>query len=103
MSIFMASSSQTVSVEVAELLGNDHWRLDVSLNTNTSQGETVNAAMDEASPANIKALVDKARDLIDKESERIEHLAKVLAEPKAPLAPKDRLPAKGILAQGPAA
>ncbi len=103
MSIFMASSSQTVSVEVAELLGNDHWRLDVSLTTNTSAGETVNAAMDEASPANIKALVDKARDMIDNERERIERLAKVLAKPKAPVEPRNRLPAKGILTSEPAA
>jgi uncharacterized protein len=100
MSIFMAGSSQTVSVEVSEFLGNDHWRFDVPLITNTTQGETVNTAMDEASPANIQALVDKARDLVDSERENIERLAEVLAAPKAAVEPKDRLPPKGIF--GPA-
>lgn len=99
----MASSSQTVAVEVAELLGSDHWRLDVSLTTNTTEGEVVNAAIDEASPANIRAMVDKARDLIDRERKSIERLARMLAQPKAPAEPKDRLPAKGIMAPGPAA
>jgi len=84
MSIFQDGSSQTVSVETAELLGDDyHWRLDVSLTTITPEGETVNASMDDASAANIKALEDKAKQLIDGEHERIEALAKVLAEPKA--------------------
>jgi patatin-like phospholipase/acyl hydrolase len=101
MSIFMASSSQTVSVEVAEFLGNDHWRLDVSLTTSTTEGETVNAAMDEATPANIHALVDKARELIEVERERIERLAELLSRPKAKVEPKGKLPPKGILAPGP--
>jgi len=60
----------------------------------------VNTAMDEASPANIQALVDKARDLVDSERENIERLAEVLAAPKAAVEPKDRLPPKGIF--GPA-
>jgi patatin-like phospholipase/acyl hydrolase len=93
-SIFMTGSSQTVAVETDELLGNCHWRFDVSLTTTTPQGETVNPAMDDASPANIKALVDKARQTIDAEHKRIEELAKVLAEPKADLQPKGNPPEK---------
>jgi hypothetical protein len=50
--------------------------------------------MDEASPANIKALIDKADQIIDAERERIEELAKALSEPKADLQPRETLPAK---------
>jgi hypothetical protein len=46
--------------------------------------------MDDASVANIKALVDKANELIHAERDRIKHLAKVLAEPKAKLQSKPR-------------
>jgi uncharacterized protein len=97
MSIFQDGSSQTVSVETAELLGDYHWRFDVSLATKTPQGEAVDASMDDASPANIKALVDKAKQMIDAERDRIESLAKVLAEPKANVQPKGTKPEKGIL------
>jgi uncharacterized protein len=97
MSIFQDGSSQTVSVETAELLGDYHWRFDVSLATKTPEGETVDASMDDASPANIKALVDKAKQMIDAERDRIESLAKVLAEPKASVQPKGTKPEKGIL------
>jgi uncharacterized protein len=93
-SIFMAASAQTVAVETAELLGNFHWRFDASLTTTTPQGETVNAAMDDASPANIKALVDKAKQIIDAEHKRIEEVATMLAQPKADLQPKGYLPEK---------
>jgi hypothetical protein len=96
-SIFMAGSSQTVSVETDELLGNYHWRLDISLTTQTPEGETVNPAMDDASSANVQALVDKADQLIHTERDRIESLAKELAKPKANIQPKGGLPEKGIL------
>lgn len=97
-SVFMAGSAQTVAVETDELLGeHHHWRLDISLSTKTPQGEIVDGAMDDASPQNIKALVDKANQLIETEHRRIEALAKILAEPKAVVAPKDQPPAKGFL------
>lgn len=97
MSIFQGGSAQTVSVETDELLGDSHWRLDISLTTQTPEGETVNPDMDDASPANISALIDKAKQLIDAEHDRIEDLAKVLAEPKVNVQPKGRLPEKGML------
>jgi hypothetical protein len=84
MSIFQGGSAQTVSVETDELLGDSHWR-------------SVNPDMDDASPANISALIDKAKQLIDTEHDRIEDLAKVLAEPKVNVQPKGRLPEKGML------
>jgi len=97
-SVFMAGSAQTVAFETDELLGeHQHWRLDISLATKTPEGEVVDGAMDDASPQNIKALVDKAKQLIATEHRRIEHLAKILAEPKAVVAPKDRPPPKGFL------
>jgi hypothetical protein len=46
---------------------------------------------------NIKALVDKANQLIDAERHRIEDLAKVLAVPKAKHQPKARRPHKNLL------
>jgi uncharacterized protein len=97
MSIFMEGSSQTVAVEAAELLGDYHWRLDVPLTTETPEGETVNPQMDDASPANIQALINKAKQLIDAEHDRIEDLGKVLAEPKAIVEPKTSKPKKGFL------
>ncbi len=97
MSIFMAGNSQTVSVETDELFGNSHWRLDVSLTTPTPQGETVNPDMDDASPKNIKALVDKANQLIHSDRDRISDLARELAVPKAHVHPKGTRPKKGIL------
>jgi predicted acylesterase/phospholipase RssA len=92
--IFMASSSQTIAVETDEMFPHSHWRFDVSLATTTPQGEIVNRDMDDASVANIKALVDKANELIHAERDRIKHLAKVLAEPKAKLQSKPRRPLK---------
>jgi len=86
--IFMASSSQTVAVETNEMFPHSHFRFDVSLGTTTPEGEIENRDMDDASAVNIKALVDKANQLIDAERHRIEDLAKVLAVPKAKLQPK---------------
>ena len=98
MSIFMAGSAQTVAFETDELLGDSHWRLDISLTTKTPQGEAADPAMDDASPANIQALRDKAQQLIDAERGRLSRLRKLLAEPKADLRPKGTLPPKkGIL------
>jgi hypothetical protein len=71
--------------------------LDVSLTTHTPQGEIVNREMDDASAANIKALVDKANELIEAEHDRIDHLKKILAEPKAKLQPNPRRPHKTLL------
>jgi hypothetical protein len=95
--IFMASSSQSVAVETDEMFPRSHWRFDVSLTTTTPQGEVVNRDMDDASATNIKALMDKANELIDAERHRIEHLAKLLAEPKSKLLPKAKRPQKQLL------
>jgi hypothetical protein len=53
--------------------------------------------MDDASPANIQALINKAKQLIEAEHDRIQDLRKVLAEPKAILQPKTSKPKKGFL------
>ena len=53
--------------------------------------------MDDASPANVQALVDKADQLIHAQRDRIESLAKELAKPKAIVQPKGALPEKNIL------
>jgi hypothetical protein len=97
-SVFMTGSAQTVDFETDELIGErQYWRLDISLATKTPQGEVVDGAMDDASPQNIKALVDKANQLIETENRQIEQLAKILAQPKSVVQPKDRPPPKGFL------
>ena len=96
-SIFQDGNSQTVAFETTELLGDDHCRFEISLTTKTPEGETVDPSMDDASDVNVKALQDKARQLIDTECNRIQALAKTLAQPKASVRPMGYLPEKGIL------
>jgi uncharacterized protein len=96
-SIFTEGSSQTVAAETDELLGNVHWRFDVSLTTAAPQAKVVDPAMDDASPANIQALVDKAKQTIEAERERIEELVRALAEPKADFQIKSARPSKALL------
>ena len=91
-SIFQDGNAQTVAFETDELLEADHWRFDVSLTTKTPQGEMVNSAIDDASPENIKALVNKAKQLIADRHDDIVEVAKVLAEPRANVQPQDTTP-----------
>ena len=97
MTIFMDGNSQTTCVEVDELLAENHWRFDISLASPTPQGERVDAAMDNASASNIKALQDKANQLIETNSARLDALAKLLAAPKASLPPIQTPAPKGML------
>jgi hypothetical protein len=96
-SIFQDGNAQTVAFEAEELIDDYHWRFDVSLATKTPQGEVVNSAIDDASPENIKALVNKAKQLIADQHDRIEEVAKVLAQPKAKFQPQNRMPPKGMM------
>ena len=96
-SIFQDGSAQTVAFETDELIDDFHLRFDVSLKTKTPQGEVVNSAIDDASPQNIKALVNKAKQLIADQHDRIEEVAKVLAQPKAKFQPQNRMPPKGMM------
>jgi hypothetical protein len=96
-SIFQDGSAQTVAFETDELIDDYHWRFDVSLTTKAPEGETVNASIDDASPDNIKALVNKAKQLIEDERARIDEVAKVLVQPKAKVQPQDRMPPKGMM------
>ena len=96
-SIFQDGSAQTVAFETDELIDDFHWRFDVSLTTKTPKGEVVNSAIDDASPENIKALVNKATQLIEDDRARIDEVAKVLVQPKAKVQPQDRMPPKGMM------
>jgi patatin-like phospholipase/acyl hydrolase len=91
-SIFQDGNAQTVAFETDELPEAEHWRFDVSLTTKTPQGEMVNSAIDDASPENIKALVNKAKQLITDQQDRIEKVAQMLAQPKAKVQPQDTMP-----------
>jgi uncharacterized protein len=82
-SILMDGNAQTVGFEVSELLGDDQYtRLDISLATATPQGEVVDPAMDDALQGNLKALQDKADQLIENRKAQIQSLATELAKPK---------------------
>jgi patatin-like phospholipase/acyl hydrolase len=96
-SIFQDGSAQTVAFETEELIDDFHWRFDVSLTTKTPKGEAVNSAIDDASPQNIKALVNKAKQLIADQHDRIEEVEKMLAQPKAKFQPQNRMPPKGMM------
>jgi Patatin-like phospholipase len=96
-SILMTGSSQTVSVQTNEFLRDTHWRLDISLKAPTPQGDTVNPEMDDATPGNIRALVNKANQLINAERDNIKALATELATPKAVVQPNEQRPQKGML------
>jgi uncharacterized protein len=99
-SILMDGNSQTVGFEVNELLGNDQYtRLDISLATVTPQGELVDPAMDDALRGNLKALQDKANQLIDNQKTQIQSLATELATPKVPIQPKTSLPDKSLISK----
>jgi patatin-like phospholipase/acyl hydrolase len=99
LTILMEGSAQTTGAEVSELLAENHWRFDVSLASRTPQGELVDAAMDDASAANIRALQDKAQQLIDDNAERLDELSGILASPKASLQPNRTEAPKGMLLQ----
>ena len=57
-------------------------RLDVALASPTPQGETVNSAVDDAIQGNLKALQDKANQLIASQRTEIQSLGAELAELK---------------------
>ncbi len=59
----------------------------------------MNPDLDDASSKNLSALVNKAKELIHAEQDRIKSLAKELAKPKADVQPKGSFPEKGILRQ----
>jgi uncharacterized protein len=99
-SILMDGNAQTVAFEVQELFGDDQYtRLDISLATLTPQGETVDPAMDNAIDGNLKALQDKANQLIDSEKQKVASLAAELAKPKALIQPKAILPTESLMHQ----
>jgi uncharacterized protein len=99
-SILMDANSQTVGFEVDELLGDDQYtRLDTSLATATPQGEIVDPAMDDALQGNLKALQDKANQLIDSQKAKIQSLAAELAKPKAAIQPQTTFPDKSLISQ----
>jgi hypothetical protein len=95
--ILMDGGSQSTCVEVSELLADNHWRFDTSLASPTPTGEAVDPALDNASAANIKALQDKANQLINANSDRLAALAELLAPPKANIPPGAARALKGML------
>lgn len=96
-SIFGDASSETASVQTNEFLGDTHWRLNVSLATPTPEKEVVNSDMDDATPGNIRALMNKAKELINARHDDIQALATELATPKAAIPPSDQRPQKSLL------
>ena len=98
--ILMDGNAQTVAFEVHEIFGAQQYtRLDISLATPTPQGEIVDPSMDNASQGNVKALQDKANQLIANQKAQIQALAAELSKPKAALQPKTDLPARSLVSQ----
>jgi hypothetical protein len=88
--IFMDGNSQTTHVEVDHLLGpKSHYRFNIPLFSTLPDGTTVDAAMDDASPANIAALQILTQELIQREVTRFAEVRQKLAEPRPPLTIKD--------------
>jgi uncharacterized protein len=99
-SILMDGNAQTVAFEIDELLGEDQYtRLDVSLTSPTPQGETVDSAMDDAIQGNLKALQDKANQLIASQQMQIKSLGIELAKPKAAIQPMTSLPTTSLISK----
>jgi hypothetical protein len=70
--------------------------LQVRYHADEAYAASRNGKLDDASAANIKALQDKAQELIHAKRDRIKELRKVLAEPKAKLRPKSTRPLKNF-------
>ncbi len=98
LSVLTDGVSDTVCFETEELLRDSHYRFDVPLGSTTAQGESVDERLDDASPANIAALQDKARQLIESSRSQIRDLAKLLQTPKADVRPAGFLPRISIFA-----
>jgi predicted acylesterase/phospholipase RssA len=99
-SILMDGNAQTVAFEVAEFLGEDQYtRLDISLASPTPEGEAVDSAMDDAIQGNLKALQDKANQLIASQDAKIQSLKAELARPKASVQPIGVLPATSFISK----
>jgi uncharacterized protein len=95
--ILLSGSADATDTEVGELLADDYWRFNVSLDSSLPGGEKLDPAMDNASPANIKALQAKANQLIEENSQRLADLANILSAPKDKLQSNDTPAPKGML------
>ncbi|MGB8279157.1 MAG: patatin-like phospholipase family protein [Methylovirgula sp.] len=98
LSVLMDGNSDTVCFETSELLGDAFYRLDIALGAKTLEGESVDENFDDATPENIKALQDKARQLIDSEKDKIQSLKELLRDDKTAVQPMNALPPQGLLA-----
>jgi hypothetical protein len=87
LSVLMDGNTDTVAYQAEQVLGSDYVRFDIPLGTTRGEPHAVNDDLDDASPANIAAILAKAEDLIDREASRIAALAERLREPKDPVAP----------------
>jgi hypothetical protein len=85
LNILMSGSAETTDAEVGALLPGDYHRFDISLATPASGGQLASSAMDDTTPANLRALQAKADELIEKNSRELEELGKLLATAKDPL------------------
>jgi uncharacterized protein len=96
--IFMDGNSQTTHVEMDHLLGPEsHYRFNIPLSSTLPDGKTVDAAMDDASPANIAALQTLAQELIQKEAARFAEVRQKLTEPRQSLTINTAPPTKTIM------
>jgi hypothetical protein len=78
----MDGNADTVCYQAEQMLGSKHHRLDIPVGVRRTDLHAVNDDLDDASPENIEAIRAKADDLVHKERDRIDELAKALQESK---------------------
>ncbi|WP_163988910.1 patatin-like phospholipase family protein [Pyxidicoccus caerfyrddinensis] len=85
MSVLFDASSDTVHYQLDELLGSSHFRFDIPLGADPNDEKAVNDDFDDASPPNIRALIDKGSALVKKEEQKLASLIDRLSSPKESL------------------
>jgi patatin-like phospholipase/acyl hydrolase len=97
--VLMDGNSDTVRFEAYELMDqNSFFRFDAPLGKETPQGDYVDENFDDATPKNIKALQEKADQLVAAAGHQIAKLKALLQDDKAPVTRMSFVPGEGILA-----
>jgi patatin-like phospholipase/acyl hydrolase len=84
LSVLMDGSADTVAYQLDQIPGTQHFRFDIPLGVEQGDRHGVNDDFDDASPANIQALKDKAQDLIKRQAAGIKKAVAALAGKKQP-------------------
>jgi hypothetical protein len=86
-SILRDGVADTVIFEAELVLRGNAYRFDIPLGANKADPDAASDKLDDASPANIAALLRKAETLVAKQKDTIARVRELLAGPRAALAP----------------